>query len=89
MIDEEVRIGDYVLSGGEPATSVLIDSVVRLLPGALGNSESTLDESHDTPGELTAPEYTRPADFNGWKIPEVLLSGDHKKISTWKHEQRK
>lgn len=89
LIDEEVRIGNYVLSGGEPAVNVLVDSVVRLLPGTLGNSESILEESHDAPGELAAPEYTRPAEYNGWQVPEILLSGDHKKINDWKSQERK
>lgn len=89
LVDDEIRIGDYVLSGGEPAVNVMIDSIVRLLPGTLGNAESIIEESHDRPGELAAPEYTRPAVYNNWSVPEILLSGDHQKIKDWKSAQRK
>ncbi len=88
IADEEVRIGEYVLTGGEPAVAVMVDAVVRLVPGALGNEQSLVAESHDTPGELGHPVYTRPAEYNGWKIPDILLSGDHKKIEEWRREQR-
>ncbi len=83
---EQVSIGDYVLSGGEPAAMVMIDSVVRLLDGALGDEDSAKHDSFSN-GLLEYPHYTRPEDFRGMKVPEVLLSGDHKKIEQWRHEQ--
>jgi tRNA (guanine37-N1)-methyltransferase len=83
---EEVSIGDYVLSGGELAAQVLIDACVRLLPGVAGN-ESSLDEESFASGLLEYPHYTRPRAWEGRTIPEVLLSGDHKKIAEWRHEQ--
>jgi len=86
LIDEEVRIGDYVLTGGEPAANVILDAITRLIPGVLGNEESNQDESHSKPGQLTHPQYTRPEEFNNWSVPKVLLSGDHKKISEWREE---
>ncbi len=89
LIDEEVRIGDYVLTGGEPAALVMADAVTRLLPGALGNTESNQDESHSKPGQLGFPQYTRPADYQGWQVPEVLLGGHHAEIEKWRDEQRK
>ncbi len=82
----EISIGDYVLSGGEPAAAVLIDAVVRLLPGALGDEASAVDESFHA-GTLEYPHYTRPREFRGMKVPEVLLSGDHAKIAGWRREQ--
>src|SRR3990172_3516351 len=82
----EISIGDYVLSGGEPAAMVLIDAVVRLLPGALGDETSAMDESF-TDGTLEYPQYTRPREFRGMEVPEVLLSGDHGKIAAWRQEQ--
>ncbi len=82
----EVSIGDYVLSGGEPAAMVLIDAVVRLLPGALGDPQSVQDESFSH-GLLEYPQYTRPRDFRGMKVPEILLSGDHAKMEAWRREQ--
>jgi len=82
----EISIGDYVLSGGEPAAMVLIDAVVRLLPGALGDEESTACESFSD-GTLEYPQYTRPREFRGMTVPEVLLSGDHAKIAAWRREQ--
>ena len=83
---EEVSIGDYVLSGGELAALVLIDACVRLLPGVAGNEVSLIDESF-TSGLLEYPHYTRPRDWEGRSIPEVLLSGDHEKIAKWRREQ--
>ena len=83
---EEVSIGDYVLSGGELAALVLIDACVRLLPGVAGNEVSLADESFAS-GLLEYPHYTRPRDFEGRSIPEVLLSGDHEKIAKWRREQ--
>lgn len=82
----EVSIGDYVLSGGEPAAMVLIDAVVRLLPGALGDEQSAANDSF-VDGLLEYPHYTRPREFRGMTVPEVLLSGDHVKIETWRKEQ--
>jgi tRNA (guanine37-N1)-methyltransferase len=79
----EISIGDYVLSGGEPAAIVLIDALVRLLPGALGSEESTVDESFSS-GTLEYPHYTRPRSFRGMDVPEVLLSGDHARIEQWR-----
>lgn len=89
LVDDEVRIGDYVLTGGEPAALVITDSVTRLIPGVLGNESSCLDESHSNPGKLGFPQYTRPADYKGWQVPSVLLEGDHQAISKWrKHQQQ-
>lgn len=84
LIDEELRIGDYVLTGGEPAVAVILDAVARLIPGVLGNEESFADESHSIPGKLGFPTYTRPEVYRGWQVPEILLTGDHKKISQWR-----
>lgn len=82
----EISIGDYVLSGGEPAAVVLIDSVVRQLPGALGGAESAADDSFSK-GQLEYPQFTRPREFRGMSVPEVLLSGDHARIAAWRAEQ--
>lgn len=89
LIDEEVRVGDYVLTGGEPAALIMLDAVTRLLPGALGNEASPNDESHTEPGILGFPQYTRPEEYNGWKVPEVLLTGHHQDISDWRDSQKK
>ena len=86
LIDLEVSIGDYVLTNGGIAAVVLVDSVVRLLPGALGHEQSAGDDSFSN-GLLEAPQYTRPADFRGWKVPDVLLSGNHAEIAKWRNEQ--
>lgn len=85
-IDEEVSIGDYVLSGGELASLVLIDGLARLLPGVLSNEDSALEESHSSQ-LLEYPQYTRPQDFRGHKVPDILLSGDHAKIEDYRHKQ--
>jgi tRNA (guanine37-N1)-methyltransferase len=85
-VDGELSIGDYVLSGGELPAMVVVDAVVRLLPGALGSSQSTAEESHSA-GLLEYPQYTRPADFRGWRVPDVLLSGNHGAIARWRQEQ--
>lgn len=87
LIDEEVRIGDYVLTGGELASMVIADSVVRLLPGALGDENSSVEESHSNEGFLEYPHYTRPAIYNGWNVPEVLLNGNHAEIAKWRAQQ--
>jgi tRNA (guanine37-N1)-methyltransferase len=86
LIDEELSIGDFVLSGGEVAALVVIEAVSRLLPGVLGNEQSLASESHAR-GELEYPQYTRPAEWRGSKVPEVLLSGDHGAIARWRAEQ--
>jgi tRNA (guanine37-N1)-methyltransferase len=83
----EISIGDYVLSGGEPAAMVIIDSIVRLLPGALGDAASAVEESF-AGGLLEYPQYTRPREFRGMRVPDVLLSGDHARIDAWRREQR-
>ena len=85
-IDMEISIGDYVLTGGEVPAMVLIESIIRLLPGALANEESYSDESHYS-GLLEYPQYTRPEEFMGKKVPDVLLSGHHGKIEKWRREQ--
>jgi tRNA (guanine37-N1)-methyltransferase len=86
-VDREVSIGDYILTGGELPAMVLIDAVARHIPGALGDEESPEEESFAT-GLLEHPQYTRPADYRGWQVPEVLLGGDHAAIARWKREQR-
>lgn len=86
LITKEISIGDYVLTGGELAAAVIIDSAVRLLPGALGDEMSALTDSFQD-NLLAPPVYTRPADFNGWKVPDILLSGNTKLIDDWKMEQ--
>ncbi|MDK1019487.1 MAG: tRNA (guanosine(37)-N1)-methyltransferase TrmD [Actinomycetota bacterium] len=88
FIDEETSLGDYVLLGGEVAAAVVIEGVARLLPGVIGNPASTESESFRD-DLLEEPQYTRPADFRGWKVPEVLLSGDHGRIAAWRHDQRR
>ena len=85
LATDEISIGDYVLSGGEPAAMVVIDAVVRLLPGALGSETSAVFESFSE-GLLDHPQYTRPPDFRGMKVPEVLLSGNHAEIERWRRE---
>ncbi len=87
LVDEEVSIGDYVLTNGAIAAAVVCDAVIRLLPGALGDARSSEEESFSDPTRLEAPAYTRPVDFRGLKVPEVLLSGNHAKIREWKEEQ--
>lgn len=86
LITREITVGDYVLSGGELPAAIITDAVVRLLPGALGDETSALSDSFQD-GLLAPPVYTRPAEFNGWIVPEVLLSGDPKKIAAWQDEQ--
>jgi tRNA (guanine37-N1)-methyltransferase len=85
LITDEISIGDYVLSGGEPAAAVVIDAIVRLLPGALGSETSAVFESFSE-GLLDHPQYTRPPDFRGMKVPDVLLSGNHAQIERWRKE---
>jgi tRNA (guanine37-N1)-methyltransferase len=86
LVTKEISIGDYVLSGGELPALVLTDAIVRLLPGVLGDSESALEDSFQE-GLLEAPYYTRPADYHGLKVPDVLLGGNHKEIKEWRHKQ--
>lgn len=88
FIDEAVSLGDFVLAGGEAAALAVIEGVVRLLPGVVGNPESVERESFRGDGLLEEPQYTRPAEFRGWAVPEVLLSGDHGRIAEWRREQR-
>jgi tRNA (guanine37-N1)-methyltransferase len=87
LVDEEVSVGDFVLAGGEVAALAIIEGVARLLPGVVGNPESTESESFRG-GLLEEPHYTRPARFRGWEVPAVLLSGDHGRIEEWRHRQR-
>jgi tRNA (guanine37-N1)-methyltransferase len=87
LATEEVSLGDFVLSGGEFAALVITDAVVRLLPGALGTHEAAATDSFYDEGLLSPPSYTRPADFRGLQVPEVLLSGDHAKIAAWRQAE--
>jgi len=84
IADEVISIGSYVLTGGELPVMVVVDSIVRLIPGVLGSEESLLEESYQEEGKIEYPQYTRPEEYKGWQVPEVLLSGDHKKISEWR-----
>ena len=84
LADQEISIGDYVLSGGELAAAVVVDAVARLKEGVLGNETSAVDESFGEQGLLDWPQYTRPAEFRGWKAPEVLLGGNHEEIRKWR-----
>jgi tRNA (guanine37-N1)-methyltransferase len=87
LVDEELSIGDYILTNGALASAVVCDAIIRLLPGVLGDERSPVDESFSTPNLLEAPAYTRPENFRGLKVPDVLLSGHHARIAQWKHEQ--
>jgi tRNA (guanine37-N1)-methyltransferase len=86
LVDDELSVGDYVLGGGEVAAMVVLDVVARLIPGVMGNEASAVDESF-TDGLLEYPQYTRPAEFRGWTVPEVLVSGDHGKVERWRRAQ--
>lgn len=86
LIDREISIGDYVLTGGELPAAIVTDSIVRLLPGALGDEQSALSDSFQD-GLLAPPVYTRPAEYNGWRVPDILLSGNEAKIRQWEYEQ--
>lgn len=88
LVDQELSIGDYVLTGGEIPAMILVDSVTRLLTGVLSKPEATVHESFTEP-LLEYPQYTKPSDFHGQKVPDILLSGDHQKIATWQKEQAK
>ena len=87
LVDEEISIGDYILTNGALAAAVICDALIRLRPGALGDERSPEDESFTDPNLLEAPAYTKPVDFRGLKVPEVLLSGHHGEIRKWKSEQ--
>jgi tRNA (guanine37-N1)-methyltransferase len=87
LIDEEISLGDYVLLGGEVGALAIIEGVTRLLPGVVGNPESIAAESYRD-GLLEEPQYTRPADYKGWTVPEVLLSGDHGRVAEWRQKKR-
>lgn len=84
LVDSEISIGDYVLTGGEPAALCMIDSVVRNIPGVLGNSSSLEGESHSLPGQIGPAQYTRPSTYNDWEVPKTLLSGDHSAIANFR-----
>lgn len=86
FVTREISIGDYVLSGGELAAAVISDAVIRLIPGVIGDEQSALADSFQD-GLVAPPEYTRPPEFRGWKVPDVLLSGNHAKIEQWRYEQ--
>ena len=87
LVDGELSVGDVVLNGGEVAACLVIEAVVRQLPGAMGNEESPLNESFGATGLLEEPQFTRPADYRGWEVPEVLRSGDHARIARWRLAQ--
>ena len=86
LADEELSVGDFVLSGGELAAAIIVDCVSRLLPGVLGNEDSAVRESFSEEGLLDCPQYTRPADFRGWKAPDVLLGGNHEEVRRWREK---
>jgi tRNA (guanine37-N1)-methyltransferase len=85
-ITKEISIGDYVLTGGELPAAILTDAIIRVIPGVLGDEASALSDSHQD-GLLSPPVYTRPSEYKGWKVPEILLSGDDKKVDEWRHNQ--
>lgn len=89
LAPREVSIGNFICNGGEVPAMVVIDTVIRLVPGVLGDPESLAQESHNVEGELEYPQYTRPRVFRGMEVPEVLLSGNHEKIAAWRKEQSK
>ncbi len=86
LVTDQVSIGDYVLSGGELPALVVVDTLTRLIPGALGDPDGASDDSHAS-GLLEYPHYTRPPEFRGWRVPDVLVSGDHARIARWRREQ--
>jgi len=87
IVDEVYSIGEYVLTGGELPAMVVVDSIVRLIPRVLGNPESLSEESYSEPGKREYPQYTRPSEYRGWKVPEVLLEGNHAEIEKWRKEK--
>jgi tRNA (guanine37-N1)-methyltransferase len=86
LVDLEISIGDFILTGGEPAAMVVVDAVARLVPGVLGNSESARTDSFSA-GLLEYPQYTRPQEYRGWEVPEVLVNGNHREIDNWRRRQ--
>lgn len=86
LVTDEISIGDYVLTGGELPAMILMDAIIRTVPGVLGDPKGAIQDSHAT-GLLEGPHYTKPAEFRGWGVPEVLTSGDHGKVAQWRHEQ--
>lgn len=89
LIDEEIRIGDFVMTGGEPAAAIMADVIARLIPGVVGNEKSISGESHDQKGVGNYPQYTRPPEYNNWKVPDVLQQGNHAEIEQWRQANRK
>lgn len=89
VVDEEISIGDFVLTGGEIPAMLVLDGITRLLPGVLGNEQSAVIESHSEEGYLEFPQYSKPEDFKGWKVPNILLSGHHGEIEKWRNSQTK
>ena len=89
IADEEISIGEFVLTGGEIPAMAIVDSIARLLPGVLGNEESAKIESHSKEGYLEFPQYTKPEEFNKWKVPKILLSGHHAEIEKWREKKSK
>lgn len=86
LADEEISVGPYVLAGGELPALIVTEATLRHVPGVLGNPASLIDESHTSQGAIESPQYTKPEEYNGWKVPEILLSGDHEKIKRWRQE---
>lgn len=86
LIDEEISLGNFVLTGGEIPAMAIVDATIRLIPGVVGKKESLLEETHNIPGYVEYPHYTRPAEYKGWKVPEVLLSGNHAEIEKWRKD---
>lgn len=84
LADEEISVGPYVLAGGELPALIITEAAIRLLPGVLGNPLSLADESHNTEGAIESPQYTKPEEYEGWRVPDVLLSGHHEQIATWR-----
>lgn len=89
IVDKEISVGEYVLTGGELPAMIITDAVTRLIPGVLGGASSAIEESHSVPGVLEHPHYTRPEEFRGLKVPEVLLSGNHGAIKNWRDTNKK
>lgn len=89
IANETISLGEFILTGGEIPAMILVDSICRFLPGVLGNSNSSVHESFEKKGYLEYPQYTKPAEFQGWKVPKVLMSGDHKKIEEWRKKNSK
>ncbi|PIR47723.1 tRNA (guanosine(37)-N1)-methyltransferase TrmD [Candidatus Uhrbacteria bacterium CG10_big_fil_rev_8_21_14_0_10_50_16] len=89
LVDESFSVGNYVLTGGELPALTMTDAIVRNIPGVLGNDDTLTDESHNEEGVLEYPQYTKPEEFKGWRVPDVLLSGNHAEIAKWREEHRK